>query len=153
MPSGPHIEVIARGVLVEQGHVLVCINRKHGYGYLPGGHVEFGEPAHVALVRELKEETGLSGAVGALLAATEERFEVAGELHHEVNLVFHVEQLGDSTRPPLDPIPSVEKKIGFEWVDLAALHETDLRPQSLKAWLMGGGDDPFVWLSGIAQSG
>src|SRR5262249_814619 len=43
------IEVIARGLLRDRSQILVCQSLKHGYCYLPGGHVEFGEPAAVAL--------------------------------------------------------------------------------------------------------
>jgi hypothetical protein len=36
-------------------------------------------------------------------------------------------------------ITSVEDQIAFVWVDLAELIDVDLRPQSMKAWLMSGG--------------
>jgi ADP-ribose pyrophosphatase YjhB (NUDIX family) len=44
-PQPTRIEVIARGVMFHEEHVLLCQNCKHGYYYLPGGHVEPGEAA------------------------------------------------------------------------------------------------------------
>ena len=52
------IEIIARGALICSRRLLLCRNRKHGHVFLPGGHVEFGEPARAALEREMREETG-----------------------------------------------------------------------------------------------
>ncbi|MCL4221488.1 MAG: NUDIX domain-containing protein [Phycisphaerales bacterium] len=146
-----HIELIARGVLVHHSKVLVCRNLKHGYCYLPGGHVEFAERAADALSRELREEAGLESRVGAFLIGTEEVFESGRRLHHEVNLVFHVEQLGDESSPPTT-VSSKEPGISFGWIDLAALHEADLRPASIKAWLLAGGNDVTRWISGLASS-
>lgn len=142
MPKIHHIEIIARGLLVHQGRVLLCKNLKHGYFYLPGGHVEFTESASVALKREMIEECGQSVETGPLLLTTEQVFRGPKRMRHEINLVFHMEQLGGKSTPP-DSVPSMEDKIDFEWVELAQLHETDFRPDELKAWLMsGGGVDP-----------
>lgn len=150
MPDA-HTEIIARGVLVHHSRVLVCRNVKHGYCYLPGGHVEFGERAADALAREIEEETGLVAQVGAFLLGTEEVFETGRKVHHEVNLVFHVEQLGVEPDPPT-VVLSRESSIAFEWIDLAALHEADLRPASIKAYLLAGGDDATRWITGSALS-
>ena len=50
------IEVIARGVCVAGGRVLLCRAKGGSSTYLPGGHVEFGETGREALVREMREE-------------------------------------------------------------------------------------------------
>ena len=51
-------ETIARGVCIQNGKVLLCRAKGGATTYLPGGHIEFGETGRVALVREMKEETG-----------------------------------------------------------------------------------------------
>ncbi len=130
------IEVIARGLMVIGSKVLLCRNIKHGYCFLPGGHVEFGETAAAALVREFEEECGLSPTVRSLGQVSEGIFHDGKRLRHEVNLVFHVEHpsaVADAATPP--PVTSLEKKIAFEWVDLGNLGEVDLRPESALAWL------------------
>lgn len=47
--GGDRIEVIARGVCVAGGKVLLCRPKAGGYTYLPGGHVEFGETSREAV--------------------------------------------------------------------------------------------------------
>jgi len=144
-------EFIARGLLVHKGQVLCCRNIKSGYCFLPGGHIEFGEKAADALSREFKEETGLDSTIGPLLLTTEQCFNDGKKVHHELNVVFHVEQLGPAQTPP-DNVPTIEEKIDFVWVDLAQIPESDVRPHEIKAWLMSGGatcDSSGPWLSGF----
>jgi 8-oxo-dGTP diphosphatase len=136
------IEVIARGLVIRGNEILVCQNVAGGYCYLPGGHVEFGEAAPFALQRELREEADVAIAVGELALASEGTFMASGKLHHELNLVFHVEH------DLVGPVSSHEAEISFQWVDLASLANVDLRPASMKAWLMSGGSD-VGWISDI----
>lgn len=153
MPKQPHIESIARGVLIHDSRVLMCQNIKHGYFYLPGGHIEFGERARDALNREMIEETGLGCEVGPLLLSSEHHFSDSKRAHHEINLVFHMEQLGGQPTPP-DQVASNESDIGFAWIDLAQVLETDIRPPEIKAWLMSGGSIDQAhgrWISGISD--
>lgn len=140
------IEVIARGVFIRASRVLLCRNVRRGYYYLPGGHVEFGESAAEALEREWAEECGLHVKAGALCLVTEGSFSAKGIKHHELNLVFHVEHPGELPRS----IRSHEKSIAFEWIDLAAIVDTDVRPAAVKAWLVSSGHSRAEFVSEMA---
>lgn len=156
MGAPKHIEVIARGVLRHGSSVLACRNTDGGYLYLPGGHVEPGEPAGKALEREFDEETGLEVRAGTCVLVSEGLFEARGKRHHELNLVFHVELRAGSAgadSSPDDPPPPVhprEKGIDFEWIDLASVTDLDLRPEPIRAWLASGGatlgGPPCTWI-------
>ncbi len=129
MPSSTVIEVIARGLLIEEGRVLVCRNLRHGYCFLPGGHVEYGEPARTALKREFAEECGVEIEVGACLLVEEHLFGPRAKDHHELNLVFHVE------RSSRGVITSREGKIGFEWIAFTDLGGIKFLPHQVREWI------------------
>jgi 8-oxo-dGTP pyrophosphatase MutT (NUDIX family) len=144
----PHIELIARGVLVRDGQVLLCQSVKHGYFYLPGGHIEFGEPAAAAAEREILEELGIKLRAGALALVSEGAFSAKRD-HHEINLVFHMEHPTPWPKSLVNP-KSKEPHIAFRWVELAAAQDLDIRPTAIKAWLAAGcGDDRIEWVSEI----
>jgi 8-oxo-dGTP pyrophosphatase MutT (NUDIX family) len=140
------IEMIARGVLMHGSRVLLCRSVKGGYLYLPGGHIEFAESARAAVEREFLEETGLRVRAGDVLLASEASFATAKRVHHELSLVFHVEHVAGQLPKT---VKSREKKIGFEWVDLAAVVDLDVRPGAHKALLASGGPAGagMTWLS------
>lgn len=123
------IEVIARGVCIKGGKVLLCHSKGAPNTYLPGGHVEFGENARESLRREMKEEMGLSFTVGRFLGAVEHAYRRKGKLQHEINLVFAMtcRDLGVAGVPP-----SCEDYIEFVWVDRAKLPASNLEPFPLR---------------------
>lgn len=47
------------GVIVHEGRVLLLDHKKLGVWLFPGGHVEANETPDAAVIREVKEETGL----------------------------------------------------------------------------------------------
>lgn len=133
------IETIARGLIRSGSRVLLCQSRKHGYHYLPGGHIEFGEPARTALARELLEECALESRIGPLLLTEEQIFTQKGKNRHEITLIFRVDQLGPNPAAMPEAVPSTEDHIAFVWVDLAAVPDLVIYPESTKAWLASGG--------------
>lgn len=124
------IEILARGLCVQDGQVLVCQTAGAKITYLPGGHVEFGESAPVALVRELQEECGVEVRAGALLGVIEHTFIQKGERHCEVNLVFAMQA---PTLRPRHPVPTLEAHLSFAWIPLADLAASPLEPAALRS--------------------
>ncbi|MEV6842480.1 NUDIX domain-containing protein [Actinoplanes sp. NPDC051411] len=99
----------------------------HRYAVLPGGHVEDGESAEVAAVRELAEETGLRGVV--------ERLVWTGR--HNGRSAFYFLMGGVSGVPILSGDEAAENGpensyelmwAGVERFDELGLHPADIRP-------------------------
>jgi 8-oxo-dGTP diphosphatase len=136
MMKRTEIEIIARGVCVKRGRVLLCHTKGADNTYLPGGHVEFGEPAAESLRREIKEELGRGANVGRFLGAVEHAYRRKGKPCCEVNLVFEAGIAGVSPRR----VPrSREDYIEFLWAPLDGLAAARLEPgvlcRLLPAWL------------------
>jgi ADP-ribose pyrophosphatase YjhB (NUDIX family) len=95
---GPILAVGAVIRLEKQGKpAVVLIQRAHppakGSWSLPGGRVVSGELLEAALVREIREETGLSIAVERLI----EVIEIVGDSHHYVILDYAASLVGPIT--------------------------------------------------------
>lgn len=148
-PKGDQaIELIGRGVWVHGGKVLLCSSVKKGYFYLPGGHIEFAESAREAVKREFLEETGLSMEVHELALVTEGSFQTRKRWHHEINLVFRCSARNIGAKQPA--VRSKEPEIAFDWADLAAIVDLDVRPTGVKAWLTSGAAGGVEWVSEMA---
>ena len=137
MHENTTVEVIARGVCVMEGQVLLCHGKNAALTYLPGGHIEFLETARQALVREIKEELGRDDAqAGRFIGCCEHAFMQKGVPHAEINLVFELTIPG---LVPGEPVTAAEAWIGFRWHPLNALREARLEPaplcDALDAWL------------------
>ena len=72
--------------------------------FLPGGHVEFGESAKDALVREIDEELGITCTVGKFLGLVEHKWMNKGVLNCEINQVFevHSKKLHTDDKPRIE---------------------------------------------------
>ncbi len=82
--------VVTAGILICEGHVLICQRRKGSWGEykweFPGGKVEDGEDPRESLRRELKEELAIEPEVGPLLCRFQYRYP-----DRDVDLyVFHI---------------------------------------------------------------
>ena len=116
---------IAVGAVCIRDGRLLLIQRGRGVAIgkwsLPGGHVRFGELLADAAVRELQEETGLTGRVTGLCGIAER---VVGE-HHFVIVDYWVD-VDDAQAVAADDALDVA------WVDRAALGSMDLVPRLME---------------------
>ncbi len=111
--SAATTELIARAVIRSGDRILVARERGKHYTFLPGGHVEPGEPVEQALTRELAEELGTTADIGELLGVVEHGYTEADTTHHELNLVFTVKVDGEPT--------SQESHLDFLWLTIDQL--------------------------------
>ncbi|MFI6364264.1 NUDIX domain-containing protein [Nocardia sp. NPDC050630] len=84
-------EIIARAVIREGARILVARERGKTWVFLPGGHVEPGEPVESALIRELAEVLGTASRIVGFAGVVEHGYSDRGTAHHEVDLIFDAE--------------------------------------------------------------
>jgi ADP-ribose pyrophosphatase YjhB (NUDIX family) len=130
--SSQQVEVLARGVCIRDGKILLCHTKGAENTYLPGGHVEFREEARKSLRREIREELGVDVAVGRFLGVVEHSFFQRGTRHCEINLVFEMDVRG--LDPAKEPV-SEEEYIEFRWVPQKRLSDSNLEPAVLRKLL------------------
>ncbi|CAL9411175.1 NUDIX domain-containing protein [Streptomyces sp. enrichment culture] len=118
----PRISVSVKAAIVHQGRILLMsYDDDSGFHYnLPGGKAKVGEPLRDAVVRKVKEETGLRVRTSRLLFVVEyvpEQYNDEFGTVHKTQHNFLAELLDEDTTPrksdPPDPI-----QVGFEWVPL-----------------------------------
>lgn len=149
MNTKNNIHVLARGVIVDQGHILLCktLDLPISFYFLPGGHVEHEESAEEALLRELVEEAGVECGIKRFLGCLEYSFKPGHNSichNHEYNLVFEVES--DILKLEYT-VPQLEPNIELVWMPLKTLSEIDFRAEPLKhlvlQWLQEESSDVF----------
>lgn len=123
------IEPIARAVILLGDDIVLCQAVGKDWYYLPGGHIEYGETARAAIVREMGEELGVTVRVGEFLGGAENQFVQDGKEHHEINLIFSA-ALSDQ------PLQSKEDHIQFVRVPLKTLSGITILPKPLHAALL-----------------
>ena len=146
------MNLIVRALIIRSDYILLLRPTPSNgefsvqHSFLPGGHVEAGEPAAVCLKRELREELGIDFSIGESVGALECAWKRKGTLYHELNLVFLVS--GESLSLDQAP-PSMENHIQFYWHRLSALGEANLLPrtlvQAIPGWLGQPKDREFLF--------
>lgn len=121
-----NIECIARGLIEEDGKILVCRGKGLPNWFFPGGHIEVGESAPEALVREIKEELGEESQVRRFMGASENKYQTKNGEVSEINLFFEVAILSNGGRI------SQEDHLEFEWFTHDELRNAVVYPASLR---------------------
>lgn len=140
-----NFEIIIRALIQKDGTILVCknIKKNNDYYYLPGGHVEMGEPADKALIRELKEELNLIVEEVSFIGTVENVYSQDGETHHEIILVFNV--MADNVEDK-----SNEDHLGFFFFDEDQFQKETILPKALKeSIIQWQKDNQIFWRSNI----
>lgn len=134
-------EICLRAIVENNSKILVCRNKKKGYYYLPGGHLEYGEKIKDALAREIKEELSAVLDKMSFIGAVDNIFTEDGEKHHEINLVFKAKLKNNKTK-------SMEDHIDFSFLDKKEFAKAEFYPIALKKailkWLK---DKKIFWAS------
>ncbi len=127
-----HIHLIARGLLMYKEEIILCRVKGSKWFFLPGGHIEDGEPARVALLRELNEEIGTGNyEVASFIGVCENVFPLEeGILQHEINIAFKVNVPDDLE------VNTKEGHIEFVSIDKADLKNYNILPAALKDGLI-----------------
>ncbi|HUX78294.1 MAG TPA: NUDIX domain-containing protein [Alphaproteobacteria bacterium] len=138
MSSKNNIHVLSRAVIIDQNHILVCKTRDLpiSFYFLPGGHVEHGESAETAVLRELFEESGSQCTIKRFLGCLEYSFEPGHSSichNHEVNFFFEADS--DDLKIQ-NPIASREEHIELIWLPLREVGSIDFRPEPLKTLIL-----------------
>jgi 8-oxo-dGTP pyrophosphatase MutT (NUDIX family) len=129
------INVIVRAVIMHQNHVLLSVptNSNTQFSsnlyFLPGGHIDYLEPAIEALKRELLEEMSIEIKNVDFLNALECSWNRKGNPYHELNLVYRVDIENLSLKnPPKSSEPTLE----FIWAPLEKIKNYKILPEKLK---------------------
>lgn len=141
--------ILSRAVIIDQGHILLCktLDMKDNFYFLPGGHVEHGESASNALIRELIEESGFRVVIQRFLGCLENGFESSESCkchNHEYSFIFEASNADLNIHRI---IPKLEAHIVMQWLPLAKLSELPFKAEALKQlipqWLGLNMDNAF----------
>ena len=119
-PKSPILAV--DGIILEKGKVLL-IRRNHypfiGYWVLPGGHVDYGERVERAMLREIKEEVGITAKIKKLIGVYSDP--KRDPRYHTVSVAYLCQKLKGKIKIDYEAsefkffsLNSLPKKIGFD---------------------------------------
>jgi ADP-ribose pyrophosphatase YjhB (NUDIX family) len=105
-PAAPRpnsiIPAVAAFVVDDEGRVLL-IHRTHNHRWaLPGGEVELGESVSSAVIREVREETGIEVEITGLVGIYSDPKHIIayddGEVRQQFSICFRAHQVGGELR-------------------------------------------------------
>ena len=126
------------GLLMQEGRVLIMMDQRSPYYYLPGGRIALHETSGEAIVRELREELHTEVTVQRLCYVAESYFieEVSGERFHEVCFYYQLEPSEELlSRGTEFYSEEGQKRHFFRWASVSELQDLYFQPVFLKGRL------------------
>jgi 8-oxo-dGTP diphosphatase len=140
--------VAAYAICIDDGRILLCRlsarATEAGQWTLPGGGIDFGEHPADGVIRELQEETGLTGEIQRLLAV--DSFLITREddrgpyEHHGLRILYEVTVTGGTLQDELDE--STDKADWFTEDEARALPLVGLARRALDVAFRAAADAP-----------
>lgn len=123
-------------IILNDGKVLAMHDERSPYFYLPGGRVKMGETAEDAVIREVKEELGITAKITRPLWLNQGFFkeDVDGLQYHEICLYFLMDVSDTDLLSRGDRFALQEGKHQhvFEWLKYEQLQHEYFYPIFLK---------------------
>ena len=109
------------GVIIKDGKILLS-KQWDGYDF-PGGGIELGENTPEALVREVKEETGLEVAAGDIVHCNNSFFKLPfkGNFVHSIHMYYECTVIGGELSTQFFDEHEKQYASQAEWVELSEI--------------------------------
>lgn len=134
--NGLQFDFRVAAIAIHRGHVLLLRVEQHDFWFLPGGHVEIGELADAALLREMREETSLDVRIDRLVWVVESFYTLEGRRHHELAFYYLVTIPAGAAQLDISKEFYGEEENGtqltFRWHRLDTLANLNLQPSFLR---------------------
>lgn len=123
-------------MIISDGKILAMHDGRSPFYYLPGGRVQMGETAESAVVREMKEELGITAKVIRPLWLNQAFFneDVNKIDYHELCIYFlmDVSETDLLSKSEKFTLKEGEKTLTFEWLGFERLKDEYFYPLFLK---------------------
>lgn len=123
-------------MMISDGKILAMRDERSPYNYLPGGRVEIGETAEAAVVREVREELGVTAKISRPLWLNQAFFteDVDHLKYHELCVYFLMDftETDLLSRGAKFTAKEGSRTHTFEWLEFDRLQDEYFYPLFLK---------------------